>query len=299
MKILMVGAGAVGGYFGTLLHRSGADLTFLVRESTFGIIRKKGLIVESINGKMTIQPKLARAKELNSIYDLIILTVKCYDLEEVFKEIKPAVGADTVIMTLQNGIDTEARLTSLFGVKNIIGGVAFITSKLIEKGRIGHYKRGIITIGELSGLKTGRLAAVHKLLTDAGIPAYMTNEIMKKKWEKLCWNATFNPLSVLMDGPVSMILESPGGLSAIREAIQEIVLVANAVGILLKETIVEDTIHASYELKEYHTSMYEDWKSGKKTENEYLNGAVYQKGMALNISTPMNFVLYQAIKAMT
>lgn len=295
----MVGAGAVGGYFGALLHRSGADLTFLVRDETFEIIQKRGLIVESVNGNMTIQPQLVRASELNSKFDLIILAVKCYDLEGVLKEIKPAVSKNTFVMTLQNGIDTEERLTSLFEGENIIAGVAFITSKLIEKGRIGHYKRGIITIGELYGKKSDRLVTIHKLLTDAGIPAYMTNEIMKKKWEKLCWNATFNPLSVLMDGPVSVILESPGALSAIRQAIQEIIIIAKANEIFLKESIVEDTIQASYELKEYHTSMYEDWKSGKKTENEYLNGVVYRKGVALNIPTPMNFVLYQSIKAMT
>jgi 2-dehydropantoate 2-reductase len=299
MKILMVGAGAVGGYFGALLHRSGADLTFLVRERTSEIIQKRGLIVESVNGNMTIQPKVARAGELNSTFDLIILAVKCYDLEEVFKEIKPAVGTNTLIMTLQNGVDTEDRMIPLFGRENIIGGVAFITSKRIERGRIAHYKRGIITIGELNGTKSGRLVGIHKILTDSGIPAYMTSEIMKKKWEKLCWNATFNPLSVLLDGPASMILESPGGLSAVRQAIEEIIGVAKANGFQLKEKIAEDTIQASYELKDYHTSMYEDWKSGNLTENEHLNGAVYRKGVVLDIPTPMNFIFYQAIKAMT
>lgn len=299
MKILMVGAGSVGGYFGALLHQSGADLTFLVRERTSEIIQKRGLIVESVNGNMKIQPKMARTKELNSTYDLIILAVKCYDLEEAANEIKPAVGANTLILTLQNGVDTEDRLIPLFGSEHIIGGVAFITSKLIERGRIAHFKRGMITIGELNGTKSERLASIHKLLTDARIPAYMTGEIMKKKWEKLCWNATFNPLSVLMDGPVSKILESPGGLSSIRQAIDEIILVAKATGIQLKENIAEDTIQASDELKDYHTSMYEDWKSGKMTENEQLNGVVYKKGVVLNIPTPINFVLYQAIKAMT
>jgi 2-dehydropantoate 2-reductase len=299
MKILMVGAGAVGGYFGALLHRSGVDLTFLVRENTFEIIQKRGLLVESINGNMTIHPQLIKATELNEKFDLIILAVKCYDLEEVFKTIRPAIGANTLVMTLQNGIDTEERVVSHFGKENIIAGVAFITSKLIEKGKIGHFKRGVITIGELTGTKSQRLVGIHKLLTNAGIPAFITGEIMKKKWEKLCWNATFNPLSVLMNGPVSVILESPGGLSAVRQGIQEIIIVAKESGIFLRESIIEDTVQASYELRNYHTSMYEDWKSGKTTENEYLNGAVYRKGLVLNIPAPMNFVLYQAIEAMT
>jgi len=299
LKVLVVGAGALGGYFGALLQQNGVDVTFLVRAETFGIIRTKGLIVESVNGNMIVHPKLMLASDLNSPFDLIILTVKCYDLEEVFKEIEPAVSSQTLILTLQNGIDTEDRAASHFGKSNIIGGVAFITAKLIEKGKIGHYKRGVITIGELNGEISERLSKIHKLLTAAKITTYMTGDIMKKKWEKLCWNATFNPLSVILNGPVSDILKSPGALSVIRQVIQEILWVGKENGIILKESIIEDTIQNSFELKEFHTSMYEDWKTGKLTENRYLSGMVYQKGLSRNIQTPMNFILYQAVEAIT
>jgi 2-dehydropantoate 2-reductase len=299
LKVLIVGAGALGGYFGALLQQNGVDVTFLVRAETFGIIRTNGLIVESVNGKMIVHPNLMLASDLNSPFDLIILTVKCYNLEEVFKEIGPAVSSQTWILTLQNGIDTEDRAVSHFGKSNIIGGVAFITAKLIEKGRIGHYKRGVITIGELNGVISERLSKIHKLLTTAKITTYMTGDIMKKKWEKLCWNATFNPLSVILNGPVSDILKSPGALSVIRQVIQEIIWVGKEYGIILKESIIEDTIQNSFELKEFYTSMYEDWKIGKLTENRYLSGMVYQKGLAFNIQTPMNFILYQAVEAIT
>ncbi|MBI1821773.1 MAG: ketopantoate reductase family protein [Nitrospirae bacterium] len=300
MKILVVGAGAVGGYFGTLLHQSGADITFLVRPATDEVIRQKGLTVESYKGNMTIQPRTVLARDLSSPFDLIILSVKCYDLETVFEQIKPVVSSDTILLTLQNGVNTEERLIQQFGSHKVIGGVAFITSKLIEPGRIGHYKRGIITIGELNGEKTERLEKIHELLVRAKITAYVTDEIMKKKWEKLCWNATFNPLSILFNGPVERVLESKGALDVIRQVISEIIVVAKQVaGITLNENIAEETISNTYGLKEYHTSMYEDWKSGKKTENDYLNGDIYQKGLALNIPVPMNFALYQAVKALT
>ncbi|MFI5305175.1 MAG: ketopantoate reductase family protein [Nitrospiria bacterium] len=299
MKVLIVGAGALGGYFGALLQQNGVDVTFMVRAETFEIIRTKGLIVESVNGNMIVHPKLILASDLNSPFDLIILTVKCYDLEEVFKEIEPAVSSQTWILTLQNGIDTEDRAASHFGKGHIIGGVAFITAKLIEKGRIGHYKRGVITIGELNGEISGRLSKIHKLLTDANITAYMTGDIMKKKWEKLCWNATFNPLSVILNGPVSDILKSPGALSVIRQVIQEIICVGKENGIILKDSIIDDTIQNSFELKEFYTSMYEDWKIGKLTENRYLSGMVYQKSLTGNIQTPMSFILYQAVETIT
>ena len=295
----MVGAGAVGGYFGTLLHQSGADITFLVRPATYEQIKQKGLTVESYKGTMTVQPQMVLAQGLFSPYDLIILSVKCYDLETVFQQIKPVVSPGTILMTLQNGVNTEDRLIQSFGGQNIIGGVAYITSKLLEPGRIGHYKRGIITIGELGGEKTGRLIKIYDVLIRAQITTHMTEEILKKKWEKLCWNATFNSLSILLNGPVSMILESQGALDVIRQVICEIRSVAKQIGIHLNEKTAEETISSSNGLKEYHTSMYEDWKSGKKTENDYLNGYIYQKGRSLNISTPMNFALYQAVKAIT
>ncbi|MHB8483967.1 MAG: ketopantoate reductase family protein, partial [Nitrospiria bacterium] len=205
----------------------------------------------------------------------------------------------TIMLTLQNGVNTEQRLMNQFGSRNVIGGVAFITSKLIEPGKIGHYKRGIITIGELNGEKTARLEKIYQLLIQAKITSYITDEIMKKKWEKLCWNATFNPLSILFDGPVSVILESPGALEVIRQVISEIIAVAKQTGVILNETIAEETISNSHGLKEYHTSMYEDWKGGRMTENDYLNGDIYQKGISFHIPTPMNFALYQAVKALT
>ncbi|MBI1824746.1 MAG: ketopantoate reductase family protein [Nitrospirae bacterium] len=299
MKILVAGAGAVGGYFGALLCQSGADITFLVRKTTGDIIREKGLSIESVTGNILVHPNWVIAEQLKGTYDLIILTVKCYDLEELFTQIRPAMASHTLMMTLQNGIDTEERAVSLFGRERVIGGVAFITAKLIEKGRIGHYKRGIITIGELNGEKSERLINIHQILTDAKISAFMTSEIMKKKWEKLCWNATFNPLSVILNAPVSEILESSGALSVIRQVIQEIIAVARENGVALRETIAEETIQNSFELKEYFTSMYEDWKSGKPTENRYLNGMLCQKGASAQIATPMNYILFQAVEALS
>jgi|SRR6202162_3528013 len=295
----MVGAGAVGGYFGALLHRSGADLTFLVRKNTGQILRKEGLTVESYKETFTVKPSVVTSENLTGFYDLIVMAVKCYDLENAAEDIRKSVGSNTAILTLQNGIDSEERLMNLFGKHAVMGGVAFITSKIISPGRIGHYKRGIMTIGELDGAETERIKKVFGLLKSAGIPVFLSNEIMKRKWEKLCWNATFNPLSVLMDGPVSLILDSPEALDAVRFAIEEVRTVALKEGITLSPKIGAETIEASAGLKEYHTSMYEDWKSVKPTENDYLNGAVCRMGKRHGVSTPVNFLLYQGVAALT
>jgi 2-dehydropantoate 2-reductase len=299
MRILMVGAGAVGGYFGALLHQSGADITFLVRPRTYEAIREKGLIVESYKGKIAVQPKIALERDLTPSFDLIILGVKCYDLDKVFQQIRPIIASNTLLMTLQNGVDTEERLAQEFGRENIIGGVAFITSKLIEPGRIGHYKRGIITVGELDGKETARIKKIHDVLAGAKITSNITHDIMKKKWEKLCWNATFNPLSVLLDGPVSKILDSPGALDVIHQVISELIEIAKQSGVGVHPDIARETIENSQGLKDFHTSMYEDWKGGRMTENRWLNGFLYQKGLAFHIPAPMNFVLFEAVQAIT
>lgn len=297
-KVLMVGAGAVGGYFGALLCRSGIDLTFLVRPKTYRAISEQGLRIKSVNGDFTVRPPLAqRASEIGSV-DLIILAVKTYDLLSVAEEIAPLVERGAILLTLQNGVDSEERLLSYFKKECVVGGVCYITSRLAEPGVVEHYRRGIISLGELSGEKSDRAVQIHQLLSGAGITCYLTGQIMKAKWEKLCWNATFNPLSVILDHPISLILDSAPLLEIVRQGIAEIIAVASAEGIELKTNIIDETITTSNQFREYHTSMYEDFKNGKPTEIEHLNGDLIRRGERRGIPVPIHRCLYGLVKGL-
>ncbi|MBI3803460.1 MAG: ketopantoate reductase family protein [Nitrospirae bacterium] len=297
-KILIVGAGAVGGYFGALLCRSGADVTFLVRPQTFQAIQKKGLQIKSFSGDFTVHPTLVQKRSEMQSADLIIMAVKAYDLLPVLEEIAPLVERGATLLTLQNGVDSEERIFDFYKKECFVAGVAYITSRLAAPGVVEHFRRGIISVGERSGEKSERAAQIHQLLSDAGIQCTLTGQIMKAKWEKLCWNATFNPLSVILDHPISLILDSPPLLEIVRQAIAEIIAVAASEGIALKEKTIDETITVSSQFREYHTSMYEDFKGGKPTEIDHLNGDLIRRGERRGIPVATHRTLYGLVKGL-
>jgi len=296
-KILIVGAGAVGGYFGAHLCRFGHDVTFLVRPQTLLTIAKDGLSVISPLGNFTVHPPLIQiASQINSA-DLIILAVKCTNLQETLDAIAPLVQSGAIVLTLQNGVDSEERILSYFNNQScVISGVAYITARLAAPGQIEHYRRGTITIGEISCEKTDRVQKIHAWISQAGIPCHLTDTIQKEKWEKLCWNATFNPLSVILKHPLSFILRSEHLLEIVREGITEIIAIASAEGFTLDPEIIEKTISVTHSLKDYYTSMYEDYKNKKPTEIEHINGDIIRRGEKYGIATPINKTLYSLVK---
>ncbi len=295
-KVLIVGAGAVGGYFGALLCRSGGDITFLVRPGTYSAIVKNGLQIKSVTGDFTVHPKMVQSVSEIDVADLIILAVKAYDLLPALEAVAPLVEGGATLMTLQNGVDSEARVRAYFKRDCMIAGVAYITARLAEPGIVEHHRRGVISLGELSGEKSERAAEIHRLLSAAGIRCNLTGQIMRAKWEKLCWNATFNPLSVILDHPISLILDSRPLLDIVRQGISEIIAVASAEGIRLDEKIIEETVTVSDQFKEYHTSMYEDFKSGRPTEIEHLNGDLIRRGEKWGVPVPTHRCLYGLVK---
>ncbi|MFQ5588814.1 MAG: ketopantoate reductase family protein [Nitrospiria bacterium] len=300
-KILVAGAGAVGGYFGGLLYRAGTDVTFLVRSGTFESLSSAGLKIVSPAGDFSIHPPVVQAQDLARIgpVDLIILAVKCTDVAAALKDIAPLVEQETVILTLQNGVGTEDEILKTYDTQDcVLAGVAFITARLARPGVVEHARRGTISLGELSGKKSARARAVHQVFDRAGIDCRLTGNIRRAKWEKLCWNATFNPLSVILDHPISLILENAELLGIVREGIREVIAVAAAEGIDINSKIIESTIAVSHDLKDYYTSMYEDYRNGKATEIEYLNGDLVRRGERHGIPTPVNQVLHALVKGL-
>lgn len=295
---LIVGAGAVGGYFGALLCKAGRDVTFLLRPHAYRAISENGLQVKSINGDFTVRPSLIRnASQIDSV-DLIILAVKCYDLDAVLNEVAPLVKKGAIILTLQNGVDTEERILEYFKTDCVVAGVAYITSRLAKPGLIEHYRRGIISLGEWSGEESDRASRICALLSNAGIHTVLTGHIRKAKWEKLCWNATFNPLSVILDHPISLVLDSPLLVEVVRKGIGELISVASAEGITLDPKIIEETLTVSSQFRDYHTSMFEDYQNGKPTEIDHLNGDLIRRGKKWGIETPTHQVLYALVKGL-
>lgn len=298
-QVLMVGAGSVGGFFGARLAKKHPDVSFLLRPNTLAAVKQSGLTIRSADGTFTVKPQAASDVRQLPRPDLIVLGVKAYDLDEVLNQIEPTLTEKTVILTLQNGIDTEDRLLARIQRDCVVGGVAYIYSKIVEPGVIDHYKKGALAIGELMGHESERLLAIRDLFTSAGIPCHLSKDIRRTKWEKMCWNCVFNPITVLIDDHVAKALDHPEMAGVIRQIVGEVAAVSATLKVPLSSDMAERVVKASQEIRDIHTSMYDDWKAGRPTEIDYLNGYIVEQGRRLGIPTPVNEALTAMIKTIT
>jgi 2-dehydropantoate 2-reductase len=298
-QVLMVGAGSVGGFFGAHLAKSNPNVSFLLRPKTLAAVKQHGLTIRSATGSFTVRPRATSDPRELPTPDLIILSVKAYDLEEVMAQLEPVMTDRTTILTLQNGVDTEDRFIARVRRDCVVGGVAFIYSKIAAPGVIDHYKKGTVAIGELMGHKSPRLWAIAEIFKQAGIPCQLTDDIRRTKWEKMCWNCVFNPLTVIIDDKVAKALDHPEMLWVIHQIVGEVAAVAAAVKVPLASDMAEKVVRWTEELRDIHTSMYDDWKAGRPTEIDYLNGYIAKLGRELGIPTPLNDALTAMIKTIT
>jgi 2-dehydropantoate 2-reductase len=296
---MVVGAGSVGGFFGAHLAKSNPNVSFLLRPRTLAAVKQHGLTIRSTSGTLTVQPQASSDPRELPPPDLLILGVKAYDLDEAITQIEPVLTKHTVILTLQNGIDTEDRIIAHLKRDCVIGGVAFIYSKIAAPGIIDHYKKGTVAIGELMGHESERLLRIRDLFTSAGIPCQLSKDIRRSKWEKMCWNCVFNPLTVLIDDKVAKALDHPEMIGVIRQIVGEIAAVSAALKVPLAADMAERVVKWTQEIRDIHTSMYDDWKAGRMTEIRSLNGYIVDQARALGIPTPVNEALTAMIKTIT
>ncbi len=298
-QILMVGAGAVGGFFGAQFAKANLSVSFLLRPKTLAAVKQNGLTIRSAQGSFTVHPPAASDPRELAKPDLIILSVKAYDLDEVLTQIEPVLTDRTVILTLQNGVDTEDRIVARFHRDCVVGGIAYIYSKIAAPGVIDHYKKGAVAIGELMGHHSTRLLAIADLFKQAGIPCQLTDDIRRSKWEKMCWNCVFNPLTVMIDDKVAKALDHPEMLRVIHQIVEEVMAVAATVKVPLAADMADKVVRWTSEIRDIHTSMYDDWKAGRPTEIDFLNGYVAKIGRKFGIPTPLNDMLTAVIKTIT
>jgi 2-dehydropantoate 2-reductase len=339
MNVMMVGAGAVGGFFGARLVKGGADCSFLLRPRTLEAVQRKGLTVHSVNESFTVHPRAGADPRDLPEADLIILAVKRHDLDAALEQLQPVLTDRTTFLTLQNGVDTEARIQELLPGARIVGGVAYIYAKIAEPGVIEHYKKGAVAIGawgaslrrepaskqaaqppaiqgkvlfaklgelrKQGGARSARRGtppdpeAIKALFEKAGIGCQIVADIQRTKWEKMCWNVVFNPLTVLIADRVSKALSHPELRAVIERVVEETVAVAKAEGVVLAPDMAAKVIQWSQEIRDIHTSMYDDWKAGRQTEIEHLNGYIVRAGKTLGVVTPVNDTLYALVKTVT
>jgi 2-dehydropantoate 2-reductase len=291
MRILVVGAGATGGFFGGRLAQIGRDVTFLVRPRRAQQLRD-GLHIVSPLGDATIQPQLITADELRAkpqTFDLIILATKAYSLETAIEDLAPAVGPETTILPILNGMRQLDLLDARFGAGRVIGGTCRINSDVDADGRILQLsKLGDITFGERSGERTPRIARINVQLTGALFDILLSPDVLAAMWHKWYILASLNIICVLPQGNVGEVVAVPHGLAFANAAIDECIAIATANGYPPPATLIEsDRKRVTLPGSDLTSSMYRDMKKNAPVEADHVIGDLLARGEAHNISTPL------------
>jgi len=289
LRILIVGAGAVGGYFGGRLAQAGRDVTFLVRASRAKQLTRDGLRIISPHGDAVLSPKLIHADKIDAPYDIIFLSVKAYALEAAMNDFAAAVGPETMIFPVLNGMRHIDILTKRFGEHAVIGGVCLVAAEIDHQSRIvqlADFQR--LVYGERNGESTPRLKALDATLQGAGFDARLSPEIMQAMWEKWVQLASLGAITCLMRGTIGEIVAAPGGAELSIDVVNESVAVATACGHKPSEKVLLRHAAAMTAPGSLLTSsMYRDLRKGAPVEADHILGDFIERGSAHRVTTPL------------
>ncbi|MNI03042.1 2-dehydropantoate 2-reductase [compost metagenome] len=297
MRILVLGAGGVGGYFGGRLVEKGEDVTFLVRSKRKQQLEKEGLVIQSVNGDLKFQPKMIIAEDSNSSgpYDLILFSTKAYHLDSAILDLQPFVGEQTVILPLLNGVAHFPILKSKFGADKVIGGLCFIETTLNQAGHIVQTSNAhFVKFGEFENKDTERIQRIESTLSGTKASFTRSDFIERDIWHKYMYISTIAGVTTLMRAPVGPIRESKNGRDFIRRLFQEIEGIMIEHGSPLDHNIVakhmETMENSSYGMK---SSMLRDMEKNLSIEGEHLHGYLLELAREYNIEAPLLQAVYQ------
>jgi len=304
MRILVVGAGAVGGYFGGRLAQAGRDVTFLVRPHRAETIRAGGLQVVSPHGDFTVYPKTITTTEIAFTYDVILLSVKSFALLSAIDDFASAIGPQTVIVPVLNGMRHMDLLMERFGKRAVLGGVCVVATEMDPQGRIVQLADfQSLRYGELDGQKTGGAEAVDPAFRGAGFDAAISTQILQDMWQKWVQLASLGAITCLLRGNIGEIVAVPGGADLSLTALSECAAIAGACGYppsaaFLEEKRTQITAVGS----SLTSSMYRDLMRNAPVEVNTILGDLLDYGRKLGISTPIlqaafvNLSIYQRVR---
>src|SRR5579862_6529239 len=232
MRMLVVGAGSTGGYFGGRLAQAGRDVTFLVRPARAAQLEERGLEILSPHGDYTLRPKLVTADRLSGSYDAILLTVKAFSLETALSDMAAAVGPETMILPVLNGMRHVDILGDRFGKRSVVGCACKITASIDDRGRIvQHNSLQDIAYGEMDGVVSPRIEGLDRFMRGAGFDARLVGHIKREMWEKWILLASLGGINCLMRGTIGEVAQAPRGPEFVAWLLHEIAAVVAAVGV--------------------------------------------------------------------
>jgi 2-dehydropantoate 2-reductase len=299
MKIAVMGAGAIGGYFGGRLAKAGFDVSFIARGAHLDVIRKNGLKVLSPLGDFTIHPATVTddPAEIGPV-DVILFMVKNYDTLQAAEQIRPLVGPDTAIIPFQNGVEARAMLSNVLGARHVLGGVAFIPASIQEPGVIKHNAElAKLVFGEFDKQITPRAVAFLDALEKAGVTGEIPADISMVLWSKLMFLTSMSAINCITRQPVGLVQSDGETIALYMDAMREVAAVAAAHGVALGEEAIANNMALAKSFPPNNkTSMFQDLEAGRSLEIDYLSGAVVRLGREKGIETPIHRTAWVAIK---
>ncbi|HJV16333.1 MAG TPA: ketopantoate reductase family protein [Bacillales bacterium] len=298
MRVLVVGAGAIGGYFGGRLLEKDVDVTFLVRERRRKQLKEHGLIIESVNGNASFTPKTIVTGENADHFDLVILSTKAYHLEGAIEDIRPYVTEGTMIMPLLNGISHIQKLIDEFGKENVIGGLCSIESTLDNEGKILQTSAlNNLVFGELTTKRTERILKVEELFSGTKVNYKLSDNVNQDLWHKYLFITTMSGITTLMRSSIGPIREEESSYQTLKSLLKEIISLMNQVQAPLAENIEEIQLKQinglGYPMK---TSMQRDMEKSLPVEADHLQGYLLEIARKEGLSAPVLQAAYGNLK---
>jgi 2-dehydropantoate 2-reductase len=299
MRIAVIGAGGTGGFFGGVLAKSGREVVFITRGPHLEAMRRRGLTLKSRLVGEFAQPVQA-TDDPHSVgpVDLILFCVKTYDTVAAAEQMRPLIGPQTVILPMQNGVESAERIAQVVGSGPVLGGVAYVFSSIEAPGVVAQTAGpGRLLFGELSGGTSPRTERLLPVFAAAGIAAELRSDIRLALWEKFVNICAASGVTALTRLPIGAILACAETSALFRGTMEEVEAVGRACGIDLPVGIVDQLSAFFANLEPWaRGSLAHDLATGRRLELEALNGAVVRLGRAHGLPTPLNFVIYAALK---
>jgi 2-dehydropantoate 2-reductase len=291
MRITIVGAGGVGGYFGARLVQGGCDVGFLARGAHLAALREQGLRVESQLGEIHL-PKIRVSDDPVALgpAEYVFICVKLWDTQAAARAASAVAGPDTCVISFQNGVQKDDVLRDILGVKAVLGGVGYIGSKIARPGVISHTgSMQRLVFGEYDGSHSPRVVALHQACIRGGINAEISADIRRAIWEKFVFLVGLSATTTSMRSALGPIVRNPRTRAFLLDVMREVVAVGRAHGVCLPQDFADARLAFCDSLPSaMDSSMHADLDSGNRLELDWLSGAVVELGKAVNVPTPMN-----------
>jgi 2-dehydropantoate 2-reductase len=295
-RIAVLGAGAVGCYFGGMLARAGAPVTLISRPYHVEALARDGLWLESLHFREQVRVGASDSVQAARDAAVVLLTVKTLDTEEAARSLAPHLAPGAVVLSLQNGVDNVERIRTSAGIE-ALPTVVYVAAAMTGPGRVRHSGRGDLIVGDSRGRRRAEAERVAALFARAGVPCVVSDNVEAELWAKMAMNCAYNAVSALGRVKYGRIAADPGAREVLRRAVEETVAVARAGGVRLPDV---DLVEAAYRLGEAMSgatsSTAQDIARGKRTEIDSLNGYVARRGAELGVATPVNQALHALVK---